>query len=215
AAVLLLAAPVLFPAWRFLAQPAQLPAFGGGLDELWRTLASFAVFGTLFLLLPALDQLVRRRGTLRGSGFGLGDWRAGLRWVAPGLPLALLIAWLGSTMADVRAEYPVCRLLLQRPDLLPWYAIGYALLYYVAWEGFFRGWLLFGLAEHFGRPTAVFVQTAASALAHLGKPAGELWGSIPFGLLLGALALRSNSIWYGWLLHVALGVATDALVVHG
>lgn len=215
AAVLLLAAPVLFPLWRHFAQPAQLPGGHGELAELWRVLASFAVFTLLFLVLPMLDQRLRRRQPLAAAGFACGDFACGVRWFAVGLPMLLLAAWSGSRMPEVRAEYPLCRLLLERHDLLPWYALGYALLYYVAWEGFFRGWLLFGLAQQLPRSLAVLLSTVPSALVHLGKPAGEMFGSIPFGLLLGWLALRTGSIWYGWLLHVALGVATDVMVVHG
>ena len=118
-------------------------------------------------------------------------------------------------MPDVQAEYPLCRLLLLRHDLLLPYSFAYALLYYVAWEWCFRGWMLFGLAQRWPPALAILLQTVPSALVHLGKPAGEMFGSIPFGLLLGWLAWRTRSIWYGWALHVALGVGTDVLVIHG
>jgi membrane protease YdiL (CAAX protease family) len=166
-------------------------------------------------VLPLLDQLLRRRGTLRAAGLGCGDGRVGVLAVVVGLPLVAALAWSGAGMADVRAEYPLCRLLLQRHDLLLPYSLAYALLYYVAWEWCFRGWLLHGLAQRWPPRLAILLQTVPSALVHLGKPAGEMFGSIPFGLALGWLAWRTGSIWYGWLLHVALGVLTDVMVVHG
>lgn len=216
--VLLLAVPVLFPLWWYFARPAALPGPGGELDELWRVLLSFGVFALLLGVLP-LGELLRRRGEgagrLQAHGLGLGDVRFGLCAVLLGAPLCVLVAWSGAGMPDVRAEYPLCRLLATHAELRLPYWLAYAALYYVAWEWCFRGWMLFGLARRWPPALAVLLQTVPSALVHLGKPAGETLGAVPFGLALGWLALRTRSIWYGWLLHVLLGVLTDAMVLHG
>lgn len=215
AAVLLLATPVLYPVWHsWLRGPALPDAIAVG-DGFTRTLLGFASFALLFLVLPLLDQRLRRRQPLSTVGWQLGDVRAGALALLLLLPAVVLIANSGAAMADVRAEYPLCRELLERPDLRLPYWTGYALLYYVAWEWFFRGYLLFGLLPRFGPWLAIVLQTAPSVLVHLGKPTGELLGAIPFGLLLGWLALRTGSFWYGWVLHAALGILTDVWVLHG
>ncbi|MBM4063362.1 MAG: CPBP family intramembrane metalloprotease [Planctomycetes bacterium] len=212
--VLLLAVPVLFPLWWYNARPAALPGPGGELDELWRVLLSFVAFAFLLGLLPLLELWWRGEG-LRGHGLGLGDVRLGLRAVLLGLPLCALVAWSGAGMPEVRAEYPLCRLLATHAELRLPYWLAYAALYYVAWEWCFRGWMLFGLARRWPPALAVLLQAVPSALVHLGKPIGETLGAVPFGLVLGWLALRTRSIWYGWSLHVLLGVLTDAMVLHG
>jgi membrane protease YdiL (CAAX protease family) len=109
----------------------------------------------------------------------------------------------------------MCKLLVTHPELRLPYWFAYAVLYYIAWEWCFRGWMLFGLLRRWPVALAVLLQTVPSALVHLGKPVGETLGAVPFGLALGWLALRTQSIWYGWLLHVLLGVLTDAMVLHG
>jgi membrane protease YdiL (CAAX protease family) len=220
--VLLLAVPVLFPLWWYFARPAALPGPGGELDELWRALLSFGVFALLLGVLPLGELLLRRderrgdgRGRLAAHGLGLGDVRFGLCAVLLGAPLCALIAWSGAGMPEVRAEYPMCKLLVTHPELRLPYWFAYAVLYYIAWEWCFRGWMLFGLLRRWPVALAVLLQTVPSALVHLGKPVGETLGAVPFGLALGWLALRTQSIWYGWLLHVLLGVLTDAMVLHG
>ncbi|HNR08342.1 MAG TPA: CPBP family intramembrane metalloprotease, partial [Saprospiraceae bacterium] len=89
----------------------------------------------------------------------------------------------------------------------------YIFFYYLVWEFYFRGFLLFGLAKIYGPAAAILIQTISSCLVHLGKPEGETLGSVAAGLLFGLLALRTGSIWYGWLIHFSLGVMTDFFIL--
>jgi membrane protease YdiL (CAAX protease family) len=218
--VILLSAPLLLTLWRYRGQAAQFPAglFGlthAPLRDLGAVLWQFASFFVLCGAVPLLFLVLRLRRPLAATGFGLGDRRFGLLACAAALPPVVLVAWLSSRMPDVRAEYPLLRLLPARHDLFPLHAAAYTLLYYVAWEFFFRGFLLFPLRDAFGGAAAVLIQTTSSCLVHLGKPEGEMLGSIPFGILIGLLALRTRSFWYGFVLHAALGILTDAFIVFG
>ena len=95
------------------------------------------------------------------------------------------------------------------------YEIAYVLLYYIAWEFFFRGFILFGLKTKFGAINAILIQTISSCLVHIGKPEGEIIGSIIVGVIFGVIVLRTRSIWYVVLLHAAIGVLTDLFIIYG
>jgi membrane protease YdiL (CAAX protease family) len=62
---------------------------------------------------------------------------------------------------------------------------------------------------------AVLIQTAASALLHIGSPATETFGAILAGLLWGALALRTRSLLSGLGQHYVLGISLDAFICYG
>jgi membrane protease YdiL (CAAX protease family) len=47
------------------------------------------------------------------------------------------------------------------------------------------------------------------AMIHMNKPFGEAVGSIAAGLALGALAIRSRSIYPGFLVHATIGFSMD------
>lgn len=174
--------------------------------------ASWAVGWTvaLLLLVPATWLTWRRAWppSLRGA-WGRGD----ARFAAPATALlaALLILGMafGTRLPEVQATYPWPGDWPGRSlaHLLAWAALYAA--YYVAFEWFYRGFLLRTLEPAWGLAPAIWLQTAASTLVHLGKPLPEVLGAIPFGLLAGVLAVRGRSLWWPILLHLALGLATD------
>ncbi len=90
------------------------------------------------------------------------------------------------------------------------YELGY-MSYFVGWEFFFRGWMLNGLLQRFGRGGAILIQTAPFAIMHLGKAELEALGSIVAGVALGVLALRTRSFWYGFFLHGLVALWMDLL----
>jgi uncharacterized protein len=116
-------------------------------------------------------------------------------------------------MPDIQSEYPMARLLLKDTRLFIPYELAYILLYYLAWEFFFRGFLLFGLAKDFGATNAILIQTISSCLIHLGKPESETLGSIAVGIVFGIIAIRTQSFIYVWILHFSIGVLTDFFVL--
>jgi len=117
-------------------------------------------------------------------------------------------------MPDVRMEYPLAKIFLNDRQGLWFYELMYVVFYYVAWEFYFRGFLLFGLTERFGAVNAILIQTISSCLIHIGKPEGEIIGSIVVGILFGMIALRSRSIRYVFIIHAAIGVLTDIFIIY-
>lgn len=159
--------------------------------------------------LAAARRLTGR--SLGDLGLGVGRPRPGLLWLALGVPLAALAGWVAAGSAAMQAVYPL------RPDLTP--GTGFllhsaaSLLYYAAWEVLFRGVLLLGLEERLGGSGANALQTVLSVLAHFGRPATETFAALPAGLVFGSIALRTRSVWYGFLIHATAAVSTDWFLV--
>lgn len=218
AAIALAAAPVLLVAWRYHGTPSGWssafgdgagPASGDLLAHLW----PFAAMFLLGFLVPAGILFLSRR-PLSSVGLALPADRRTARFVALLAPIVVIpVAWIASRMPEVRAEYPLFRGLFDRHDLVLPYEAAYALLYYVGWEFCFRGWLLFTVEAAHGALVAILVQTMASCLLHIGKPEGEILLSIPGGIVLGWVALRTRSVLLTWFPHMLLGVSTDLFVL--
>lgn len=81
-------------------------------------------------------------------------------------------------------------------------------LHFIAVEFFFRGFLVFGLAERLG-PYAFFISAVPYCMVHFSKPAGEAIGAILAGLALGYLAWKNRSIWGGALVHWGVAITMD------
>ncbi|MCZ7687616.1 MAG: CPBP family intramembrane metalloprotease [Sandaracinaceae bacterium] len=85
---------------------------------------------------------------------------------------------------------------------------GFYLVKWIAWEFFFRGFMLFGFARDFFQ-RAVLMSTVPFVLMHFGKPEPEVLGALLAGLVLCFIALRSKSIWPGVLLHWLVASTMD------
>jgi membrane protease YdiL (CAAX protease family) len=219
---------------------SALPFFGsipGDGGAYWLRFAlSFALLGLLPL---ALARAFGERPADLGLRFDAPILRSRLYWTA--VPLAFAAGALGALWPDVAAYYPYSRDLVGRssaggawPFLA--HAAAYFFLYYLPWEFFFRGFLLLGLAR--GLPASspgagtgtttggasgsdraslaaalVLFQTMPSTMLHVGHPLSELFGAVVAGIGFGILAWRTRSIVPGLLIHAALGIGADALIV--
>lgn len=114
---------------------------------------------------------------------------------------------------SVFSRYPAANPFDVAPMLMLYAELSYG-LYLFWWEFFFRGFLLFGLFRSVGWP-AVVIQAAAFTLLHLGKPPAEVVASFGAGVILGILALNAKSFVPCFVLHWAVSVSFDILVVAG
>lgn len=160
----------------------------------------------------------RRSLSLRELGLGLGDWRFGLRVSLFLFVFMLPFVAVVSMQPSFMRQYPLSGVVAQQAltfikdergaiGLFLVYELAY-MLYFFSWEFFFRGFLSLGLARFIG-PIAIAVQMLPFALLHVGKPQPEALGSIVAGLALGWLALRTRSMWWGFLLHAAVALSMD------
>lgn len=156
------------------------------------------------------------------------------------MPAALAIGALGGTSPDLASYYPYASDLHELVGAgglihLAGHLAAYFIFYYLPWEFFFRGFLLFpfvqalasmrassGLSEADAAADpafcmalgfAVFSQTIASTMLHFGHPLTELISAIPAGLAFGWLAYRTKSILPGLILHALVGFGTDTVIV--
>lgn len=83
------------------------------------------------------------------------------------------------------------------------------MLYMAGYEFFFRGFLLFALANLYGSWPAIFIMTALYVYVHLPKTIDETIGCIPIGILFGYMALSSGSIIGPFLIHTLIGSTTE------
>ena len=184
------------------------PALGQWLQRYSR----FVWFGLNFVLLfgvPALVIRVGWRERLSDYGLGLGQPRL---WdlLAPALLMIPVVVW-ASRLPSLQAYYPLVPLAREGVGGFLLSATGW-LVYFFAWEFFFRGFLLHLLLRR-GPALAILVQTIPFVMMHYGKPEAESWGAILAGLALGFMAWRGRSMLSCWLLHWAVAVSLDLLVV--
>ena len=64
----------------------------------------------------------------------------------------------------------------------------------------------------FGR-YALLIQMLSYTAWHLGKPLPELWGTLIWGLVAGAVAYTTRSLWLVIAAHWLLNVMLDAVIV--
>src|SRR5688572_27280559 len=74
----------------------------------------------------------------------------------------------------------------------------------VSYEWFFRGCILFTCVHLFGAVAAVIINLALYAFIHSFNGKKEMYGSVPFGLILCIFSLWYQSVWPAILLHLLL-----------
>ncbi|NBC96753.1 MAG: CPBP family intramembrane metalloprotease [Deinococcus-Thermus bacterium] len=196
--------------WLATPGPVLLEGAERGPDLAMRTIAlSLAtLLAAALLAAPLLRMPLRRQGWAWG---GSGRW----------LPLAGLLAliaapvlWLQASSPALAATYPWISVdwLSSEPGRWALWAPAYA-LYYLAFEGFYRGAVLHGLRPRLGDVGANAAQAMLATLIHVGKPLAETLAAFPASLLFGWLTLRSRSLLPALLLHLAIGLILDAALV--
>jgi len=181
--------------------------FSGLFPAFYWYLGSFIM---LFLIPLLFTGRVLKR-PYKQMGLGLGDWRFGLKAVLVMYFAFLPILAVVSYSPVFQAKYPLFAAAKSSGLHFVLYQLAYA-VYFIGWEFIFRGFMLFGLKPSMGF-YAVFVQTIPFTLLHFGKPQIETIAAIIAGVLLGYLALRTRSFWYGWLLHSAIALTNDLLAL--
>ena len=215
--IILLLAPLLLTTFKYYGSKSfYLSALAGHLvllndpartAELWH-------FGSAFLLMGVLPALVVKcvfRESLAEYGVRRGDTAFSFKALLLLLPVMVALTYPNSKVPEFVAEYPFDPGAGNSSTAFVTHAATY-LLYYLGWEFFFRGFMQFGLRGALGDWNAILVQTLASSLAHIGKPAPEIYGALLAGLLWGLIVFRTRSLWAVLLMHWTLGVSLDFFI---
>ena len=224
-AVILLSAAVLLTVYRYY---GRRQFFRGLLSEHlvefpFRSLIPF--FGWyLFASIPLLIIpicLIRWvfREPLRDYGVQVGNARWGLSFVALAYVLMVPILLIVAQWPSFQGKYPLFQRYYQigtlslgtRCLVLIAYELAYG-CYFVSWEFFFRGFMLYGLESRFGI-YSIFIQTIPFAIMHYGKPFPEAMGAVFTGILLGLVGLHTRSFWYAFLVHWLVALSMDMLAL--
>ena len=83
---------------------------------------------------------------------------------------------------------------------------------FFALEFFFRGFLLQGCRKSMGSQ-AIFAAVVPYCMIHFGKPFLETIAAIIAGIILGTLAMRTRSIWGGFMVHVGVALSMDTAAI--
>lgn len=166
--------------------------------------------GALFWL-PMVVVLLILRQEPSNFGFAKGDVKRGYRQAALLFMVVLPLLIIAARMEAFQAYYPIQKRAAEDLRYLGYFELTYG-MYLFCWEFFFRGFLLFGLVGVLGR-WSVLAQAVAFGIMHLDKPGLEAAASFPAGVVLGIVALRSNSFLPCFLVHWASAVAFDVLII--
>jgi membrane protease YdiL (CAAX protease family) len=169
----------------------------------WKETACFVLlmvipmaFMRIFAGWSLRDLGLRLRGTKNEFGLILVLWLA-----------FLPVLWFVSDLPEFAKTYPQVR--SSQTDMTIFIAHhAYYFVYWMGWEFFYRGLLLFGFARDYGSK-AVLLSTFPFVVMHYGKPPIEMMAAIVAGFILCGIALRSRSILPGVVLHWLVQMSMD------
>jgi membrane protease YdiL (CAAX protease family) len=193
------------------------PAPGAASSTINSAIGRIAITLVLFLLVPLVamiwwDKLSFQQ--LRRRWLTWGDISAGLVPTLICSMVAIIALWFGSSDTQLQATYPWAGAWAGASliNLLIWSLL--RLAYYLAFEFFYRGFLLVTMRENHGLVIAIWLQASCSFLIHLGTPTAEVIAALPAGFLFAALALRGRSLVYPILFHWIIGMSTDIFCLY-
>ena len=175
----------------------------------------FLLFFLLLEAFPVMILAVVETDPLRGLaalGMGAGNYRIGLILTLAALPVALLLGFFGSGVAEMRRWYPFSKQACTADGAFVAYELGYLLLYYTAWEFLYRGLLFFPLLSSTGFLPAAVITAVLSTMHHIGHPKTEIFSSLIAGIVFAAIALLTRSFLYCAAIHAMVGISTDTFI---
>ncbi|HTM46165.1 MAG TPA: CPBP family intramembrane glutamic endopeptidase [Polyangiaceae bacterium] len=188
--------------WAFLKLKKYSELYGYAWWVLARLVGYVGIPVTFWKLIFPKDSLLDMG--LRTRGFISHLWIYGV-CLAIVLPVLLLVA----QQPDFGTYYPFYKNSSRSWfDFLLWESMYW--LQFLSLEFFFRGWMLSVLRRTLGA-AAIFAMAVPYCMIHYGKPYLEAHGAIVAGVVLGSLAMRTRSIYAGFLLHITVAVGMDLL----
>jgi CAAX protease family protein len=189
--------------WAYISQ--------NGYYELWSLSywASWRIFG--FLVIPALAVAIHPR--LRKMQLGL-TFKGMTRhlWIYLLLFIPVLVCVIIVSFSKEFSTYYPFYVHAHRSlfDFAVWET--FYVLQFLSLEFFFRGFMIQPLRRIMGT-SAIFAMVIPYVMIHIGKPMVECFAAIIAGVVLGTLAMRTRSIWSGFLIHVSVALSMDLMAI--
>jgi len=146
---------------------------------------------------------------LRGSGEGA--------WIYLGLFLAMIpLVIYASTTPAFQSFYPQFKGVIHGGEVAWEHVLAFELIYgmlFVSGESFWRGYMVFGLEEKFGK-YGILIMMIPYVMSHYEKPFLETLGAVVAGSVLGYLALKHRNFWLGGLVHWGVAVLMDFMALY-
>lgn len=95
-----------------------------------------------------------------------------------------------------------------------WLYVVIRFVFLFSYEFFFRGVLLFKFLEFTTLFEAILYSTILYVLIHIFDSRKEILGAIPFGIVLCLVAYFTKSIWYPFLIHLALSAVYEISIFY-
>lgn len=127
------------------------------------------------------------------------------------LPFALIIiplSYFNARRPDNLKRYPLFRLSSWHWNSLIISALSW-IIYLIAYEFMFRGFLLFSCIQSFSIPVAILINICLYSLAHIPKGIKETAGSLPAGLILCLLVIKLGSVWVAVFIHIMMALSNE------
>ncbi|HFA48608.1 MAG TPA: CPBP family intramembrane metalloprotease [Bacteroidetes bacterium] len=169
-----------------------------------------------FGIVPLLIAVSQNLG-FEQIGLGIKNKAPFWGWVIGLSLLCVFINYFAAQKDDHLEIYPQVRRPVPWSRSLTFSSSLTLVLYTLAYETMFRGYLLFTCAGEMGAAPAIAVNTSIYALVHLPKGWKETVGAIPMGIVLCWLTLKTGNIWTAVAVHVALALSSEwfSLFFHG
>ena len=87
-------------------------------------------------------------------------------------------------------------------------------LYTLAYEIMFRGFLLFSCEKEMDIISAIIINISIYSLVHIPKGWKETIGALPMGFALCAFTIKSGNIWFAVVVHSALALSSEWLSIY-
>jgi len=126
------------------------------------------------------------------------------------LPLILIAGYFSASTPSNLALYPQIRLENWSVGILLSSAVSW-IVFLVAYEFFFRGFLLFATLQVLDPWMAIALNCSLYAFAHFYKGPGETFGAIPVGIMLCYLTILTGNIWSAVIIHSVMALTNEWL----
>ena len=172
-----------------------------------------AVVAFFYLVVPAAVVLFVFKESLSGYGFRVKGIKKDAWLYLLMLGIMIPLVWWMAHGSAFQAKYPYYSFRPGEgigPDFWIWE--GMNLFQFFSLEFFFRGFMVHGTKQRLGY-YSIFLMCIPYCMIHFTKPVGETFGAIAAGITLGALSLKSNSIWLGVLIHYSVALTMDLMAL--